>query len=198
MTVEEVIFEIPVNLIPDGLTENQMSFAFTSPPVVLKANEDWMGEILEARDTDLPHKGDQLVFVGSVGASFMTKEQFEQVMDTTVAALQNNACAGAEPPTLKLRFKRGLNIDFVKQFRQVLPSVLRKTIGVPLVQGRELAKNVNMAQMKQLVFTLQNGGLKPLDDLATSAGCEVNFGNAWRSHMPTLLVSRAGAPSASW
>merc|ERR1719410_2222072 len=115
-----------------------MSFAFSSPPVVLKANEDWMGEVLEAKDTDLPQKGDQLVFVGSVGASFMTKEQFEQVLNTTLAASRNAARAGADLPSLKLRFKRGLNIDFVKQFRQVMPSVLRKTLGVPLVQGREL------------------------------------------------------------
>jgi len=49
-----------------------------------------------------------------------------------------------------------------------------------------------MAHMQKLVYILLNGGMKKLEDLATETGCEVNFENGYKSHLPLLLSLQYG------
>ena len=65
-----------------------------------------------------------------------------------------------------MTFARGLNIDFARKFRDVLPNVLRNTMGVPRDEGTAFARNLDASQMQGVVHLLLTGGMKQFGNLA--------------------------------
>jgi hypothetical protein len=193
--VQEVIFEVGLEDVgEDGITEKQLSFNFASPPCVVNVDDDWADDAAGDTDTEVPQKGDILVTVGNKPAANMTKQEFE--LETKQFVTEQRAASkgdGSNPPTLRLKFRRGLDIDFAERFRDMVPSVLRRFVGVPMSEGKEFARNMTATTMQQLVWIfLQGGGIKKLDDLASSMCVDVDFENAFKAHIPTLLVSKFG------
>lgn len=181
--VEEITFKVPVSALQDGqLGDAMMCFNFQAPPVVVDVDEDWAASVAGYTGSEVPAQGDRLAFVGSKSAAFMSKWEFEHEVKKIAGSADE----------LKLKFQRGLNVDFAERFREVLPAVLRKELGVPFEQGRDLARNLTMTNMQRLVFILLTGGLKRLDDLASALGVEVNFEQAFKAHLPQALVLKYG------
>ncbi|CAE8620121.1 unnamed protein product [Polarella glacialis] len=182
LNVDVITFDVPAAAVSDGISDDQLAFDFKEPPVVVGVSEDWANKLANETDSQAPGKFDKLAFVGSRPAGSFTKEELQQEL----------AEAKGADVSLKLRFKRGLDIDFAERFQEVLPSVLRRLLGVPLDEGKLLARNLTMDHMQRLVFILLNGGLKKLNDLALELSVEVNFQQAFRAHIPSLVVRKFG------
>eukprot|EP00746_Dinoflagellata_sp_MGD_P154983 gnl/MRDRNA2_/MRDRNA2_85150_c0_seq1.p1 gnl/MRDRNA2_/MRDRNA2_85150_c0~~gnl/MRDRNA2_/MRDRNA2_85150_c0_seq1.p1 ORF type:complete len:1957 (-),score=411.71 gnl/MRDRNA2_/MRDRNA2_85150_c0_seq1:251-6121(-) len=198
---ELITFLVPIKYLDDGdgLGDEEISLSFEGKSVPVAAvNEDWMqqvkNEVVQVCD-ELPQKGDRLAYVGHHNAREFTKAVFESTLEATCEKARKSCKKGEEPPPLKFVFSRGVDIDFAERFRQVLPSVLRKIVGIPFDQGQRFARNLQMTQMQKIVLLLFNGGpfaVKQFDDIAKSCGADANFPHALRANVPTYLYRHFG------
>jgi len=201
--VEQFDFLCPVKYLQSSppIDEDEMTFDYAdlrTPPEVAVINQEWLDEIEEETGQKMfPQVGDRLLSIEGNSAAEFNKELFDQCCER-MCADAITAAGGAdnvdEAEPVKMTFERGLNIDFAERFRDVLPMVLRKFLGLPVAQGREFARNLEMENMKRVVCLLLTGSLKGFDDLAQSMSVAdtVNFEQSIKGHVPFVLNRQYG------
>jgi len=166
----------------EKVDDKKLSFRWSSPPCLLKLDEDWASDMAKESETDVPSQLDNLQSVGGNPATYMAKDTFEQLFTEKDSAWGD----------FVLKFRRGLDIDFSQRFRDKIPSMLRKRMGVPFDESRALARAMTSDHMQKLMRILLFGGMKTLEDLSEELQVKVNWENAIRDNVKTELVKSFG------